>query len=98
MIGRGHGNLPTSDYNPHSSDCGCVVAVSVLGKIQVIRQFAEPGRSGVLRKRTDKSCVGFLGKTSQQIKVKFDLPYLNQHTHTVIVTPYYIFNLLNQII
>ena len=92
MIGRGHGNLPTSNYNPPSSDCGCVVAVSVLGKIQVIQQSAEPGRSGVLRKRTDKSCVGFLGKTSQQIiKVKFDLPYLNQHTHSTIITPNYIF-------
>ena len=45
-------------------------------------------------------CIGSLGKTSQQIKVKFDLPYLNQHTHIAIVTPYwdYIFNLLNQII
>ena len=32
-----------------------------------------------------------LGKISQQIKVKFDLPYLNQHTHNAIVTPNYIF-------
>ena len=31
-------------------------------------------------------------------KVNVDLPYLNQHTHTVIVTRGYIFNLLNLII
>ena len=58
--------------NPSLSDCDCVVLVSVLDKV---RQSAKRG------------VLGPWGKTSQQIKVKFDLPYLNQHTHIAIVTP-----------
>ncbi|RVX02940.1 BTB/POZ domain-containing protein [Vitis vinifera] len=52
--------------NPPPSDCGCVVVVNVLGKVQVVRQSAKRGHHGMLGKIADNRV---LRKTSQQIKV-----------------------------
>ena len=48
MTGHRQGNSPPSD-------CGCVVVVNVLGKVQVVRQSAKRGHHGMLGKIVDKS-------------------------------------------
>ena len=88
------------------ADRGCMVAMGRFNSLRgcklwsswcVGEEDSETTDRG-LRGGEEDSGQGFWGRIQQIIKVKFDLPYLNQHTHTVIVTPYYIFNLLNQII
>ena len=84
MTGHRQGNPPISDCNSSSSNCGCVVVVSVLGKVRVIRQSAKRGCCGVLGKIAGKSCFGE-DKPTNKGKVWFTLfksTHPQCHSHT----------------